>query len=159
MLAKALLHYGAPSHRIEESLDIASQILNVDGHYVYLPGLVIVSFSDAERHSNLVHFVKADGHVALSTLHRVHLISRKVLHDKRGARAGTKELRDLLRAKPRYSLIWRCVFAFICAACISPLEFGGSLIDMAMAGLCSAYLQFLGIRVAAKNEVFGTVFE
>lgn len=158
-LAKALLHFGSPTHRLEDELESASQILEINGHYVYLPGLVIVSFDDPARCTNVVHFVKANGHVALSTLHKVHEVSRKVLHDKRSARAGTQALRALMHAPPTYPLLWRCFFAFLCAACISPLEFGGSIIDMVIAGLCSAFLTFFGIRVASRDQAFATVFE
>jgi hypothetical protein len=157
-LAKALLYYGAPAHRIEEHLIAASDVMEVRADYVHLPGTVIATFPMTDTHSAEVYFVRADGHIALSTLHRVHLLSRKVLHDKRSAREGTIQLVNLIKSQPRYSIFWRAVFAFVCSACISPLEFGGSIVDMVVAGTLSTILKVISIR-AHDVEGVQTVYE
>lgn len=159
MLTKALLHFGAPSHRIEEALARASTIVGVKGHFAYFPGLVVASLDNPDGATSAGHHIKANGHVALSTLHRIHMISSRVQHDKVSVTRGIEELKALLHAPPCYTKLQRCLFAFLCAACISPLEFGGSIVDMGVAGLCAALLQALKMWVASKNETFDTVFE
>jgi uncharacterized membrane protein YjjP (DUF1212 family) len=160
VLAKCLLHFGAPSHRIEEMLRGASSDLGLDGQFIYLPGVVIASFTIDDRRSQEVYFAKADAaHVDLSSLRQVHKLSRRVHAREIDVANGTRALRTLLAAPPIYSLAWRCVFAFVCAACISPLEFGGSVLDMAVAGVCCAALQWFNLKVAHKQQVLSTVYE
>jgi hypothetical protein len=47
-LAKALMAFGAPSHRIEAQLNAIADVLDVDGHFIHLPAIVIASFGDPD---------------------------------------------------------------------------------------------------------------
>jgi len=105
------------------------------------------------------HFVRAGGRIALTSLQKVHLIYRDVLHDKMGAEAGTEALRDILRAPPIYSLAVRCFLAFICASIICVLAFGGSIVDMGISGFCACVLQYLGLNAASKSSMYANVYE
>ncbi|KAL4268084.1 ThrE exporter family protein [Pleurotus pulmonarius] len=158
-LAKALLHYGAPSHRIESQLQSASEILDAQAEFVHLPNILIVTIRNGETKSSRTHFVRARGRVALSSLHKVHLIYRDVLHDTITAAEGTAALRELLRRPPIYPLAARCFLAFLCASIICVLSFGGSIIDMWISGLCASLLQYLGLTAANKSAMYANVYE
>ncbi|PCH33928.1 DUF1212-domain-containing protein [Wolfiporia cocos MD-104 SS10] len=158
-LAKALLSFGAPSHRIESQLDGASRILKLDARFVHFPNLIIVTFLDSDTRTSEVHFVRASGRVALTSLHKVHLVYREVLHDKLSASEGTEELNTILRSKPLYNIYLRCFLAFICASIICVLAFGGSLLDMFISGASASVLQYLGLRAAAKSSIYANVYE
>ncbi|KIJ68213.1 hypothetical protein HYDPIDRAFT_82792, partial [Hydnomerulius pinastri MD-312] len=158
-LAKCLLSFGAPSHRIESQLSTASQILDARAAFVHIPNLIIVTFGDEDIASVETHFVKANGRIALTSLHGVHLIYRKVLHDKMTVEEGTKGLKDILHARPVYSLGLRCLFAFVCASAICAMAFGGSIIDMWIAGFCACVLQYLGLNAASKSAMYANVYE
>lgn len=146
VLARALLTFGAPSHRIEAQLVAASETLDIHTAFVYLPNLIIVSFGDVNNKSTEVHFVKAGGRISLTALHKVHLIYRDVVHDRMGAKAGRDALTRLLKAKPIYGLGIRCALAFVTAAIICPLAFGGSALDMLVSGFFAAVVQYFGLR-------------
>ncbi|KAF7436631.1 hypothetical protein PC9H_003464 [Pleurotus ostreatus] len=158
-LAKALLHYGAPSHRIESQLQAASEILDAQAEFVHLPNILIVTIRNGETKSSRTHFVRARGRVALSSLHKVHLIYRDVLHDTITAAEGTVALKELLRRPPIYPLAARCFLAFLCASIICVLSFGGSIIDMWISGLCASLLQYLGLTAANKSAMYANVYE
>jgi uncharacterized membrane protein YjjP (DUF1212 family) len=158
-LAKALLFYGAPSHRIESQLTAASEILGAEAAFVHIPNIIIVALGNGGTKATKMHFVRAGGRIALSSLHKVHLIYRDVLHDKIGAEAGTEALRKILRAPPIYPLPVRCGLAFICASIICVLAFGGAITDMWISGLCAAVLQYLGLHAAAKSAMYANVYE
>ncbi|KDQ63377.1 hypothetical protein JAAARDRAFT_376354 [Jaapia argillacea MUCL 33604] len=158
-LAKALLTFGAPSHRIESQLHAASKILSIQSEFVHLPNLIIVAFHDGGTRASETHFVRASGRIALTSLHKVHLVYRHVLHDKLGAEAGTSALRKILRAPPRYNLFFRCALSFVSASILCSLAFGGSLVDMLVGGFASAVLQFLGLQAAAKSAIYANVYE
>jgi uncharacterized membrane protein YjjP (DUF1212 family) len=158
-LAKALLTYGAPSHRIESQLSAASDILDARAAFVHIPNIIIVTLGNGGTKSTQTHFVRAGGRIALTSLHQVHLIYRDVLHDKMGAEAGTEALKNILRAPPIYPLISRCCLAFVCASIICVLAFGGSIADMWVSGLCACVLQYLGLNAAAKSAMYANVYE
>ena len=69
--SKCLLTFGAPSHRIESQLATASQILDPKASFVHIPNIIIVTFGDEDMPSVETHFVKANGRIALTVLHRV----------------------------------------------------------------------------------------
>lgn len=158
-LAKCLLTFGSPSHRIDAQLNAASKILDAKAAFVHIPDVLIVTFGDEDVASVETHFVKAKGRIALTPLHQVHLIYRKVIHDKMSVEEGTKKLKVILKARPTYSLWLRCLFAFFTASMISAMVFGGSVIDMWISGLCAGVLQFLGLHTAAKSSTYANVYE
>ncbi|KAL1670420.1 hypothetical protein GGG16DRAFT_95861 [Schizophyllum commune] len=159
ILAKALLTFGAPSHRIESQLSAASGILEADAEFVHIPNIIIVSIKNADAKNTRTHFVRATGRVALTSLHKVHLIYRDVLHDKVGVSEGAQAIKALLRRGPIYPLAVRCIFAFCCATIICGLSFGGSILDMVVSGACACALQYLGLNAANKSSLYANVYE
>ncbi|KAI0652067.1 hypothetical protein C8Q79DRAFT_1005298 [Trametes meyenii] len=158
-LAKALLSFGAPSHRIESQLHSAGEILDLHVAFVHLPNLIMVTFMDSDTRTSETHFVRAGGRVALTSLHKVHLVYRDVLHDKIGATEGCEQLKRILHARPLYSIWTRCSLAFFCASIICVLSFGGSIVDMFVSGLSASLLQYLGLNAAAKSSIYANVYE
>ncbi|PPQ64523.1 hypothetical protein CVT26_002062 [Gymnopilus dilepis] len=158
-LAKALLTFGAPSHRIESQLLAASKILDAPAEFIHLPNLIIVSIRNERGHSTRTHFIRSRGRIALTSLHKVHEVYRDVLRDQIGAEAGTDALRQILRSRPIYSLKWRCFFAFVTASIICGISFGGSLLDMWISGACASVLQYLGLNAANKSSMYANVYE
>ncbi|THV06006.1 DUF1212-domain-containing protein [Dendrothele bispora CBS 962.96] len=158
-LAKALLTFGAPSHRIQSQLVAASNILGADSEFVHLPNIIIVSLRHGNTSPTQTYFVRATGRVALTSLHRVHLIYRDVLHDKIGSEAGTQALRQLIKEPPIYPLYFRCILAFFQASIICVISFGGSFLDMWVSGACACILQYLGLSAAHKSSMYAKVYE
>ena len=159
ILAQSLLSFGAPSHRIESQLDSAAAILQINVSFIHMPGLIIANLMDNGTSVSEMRFVRAGGRIALTNLHRVHLVYRDVLHDKVGVREGTDRLRKLLRMRPIHPIWIRCVFAFLCASIICTTAFGGSLLDMFIGGAGASLLQILGLNVAAKSAMYANVYE
>ncbi|KAJ7596861.1 hypothetical protein C8J56DRAFT_299343 [Mycena floridula] len=158
-LAKALLKFGAPSHRIESQLSAASEILGAQAEFVHLPNIIIVTVRNGNSSATRTYFVRASGKIALTSLHKVHLIYRDVLHDQLGAEAGTEALRNLLRSPPIYPLAVRCFLAFCCAFILCAISFGGAILDLVISGLCAALLQYLGLNAANKSSMYANVYE
>ncbi|CUA70361.1 hypothetical protein RSOLAG22IIIB_00721 [Rhizoctonia solani] len=69
-LAKALMTYGAPSHRIESQLIAAARVLEVDASFVHLPSIIIAAFGDPASNQSETHFVKSGGGLDLGKLPR-----------------------------------------------------------------------------------------
>ncbi|KAF9534188.1 DUF1212-domain-containing protein [Crepidotus variabilis] len=158
-LARALMTFGAPSHRIESQLVAAARILEVEAEFIHLPGMVICSFGEQDLGSSETHFVKAGGRLSLGSLHKVHIIYRAVVHDEISAGTATEQLEALMNSPPPYSVVFRCFLAFWLSALICPLAFGGSFLDMWVAGASAFILCWLQLHVAQKSALYANVFE
>ncbi|KAH9045562.1 hypothetical protein EDB85DRAFT_2168117 [Lactarius pseudohatsudake] len=153
------MEFGAPSHRIESQLVAAARILEVDAEFIHLPNLIIVCFGDPETKTSETHFLRCSGRLALGNLHKVHQIYRRVVHDEMSARQATEELEQLSKSRPIYGLWTRCFIAFWLSAIICPLSFGGSFLDMFVAGFGAFLLSALQLTVVTKSTLYANVFE
>ncbi|KAI0045320.1 DUF1212-domain-containing protein [Auriscalpium vulgare] len=155
-LSRALMTYGAPSHRIESQLVSAARILQLDAEFIHLPNVVLVCFG--EPHS-VTHFIKCGGRLALGKLHEVHQVYRQVVHDEISATQATTRLSELMKADAIYGVWTRCFLAFLLSAQICPLAFGGSMVDMWIAAAGSFALCALQLTIVAKSALYANVFE
>lgn len=151
--------FGAPSHRIESQLTAAARILEVEAEFIHLPGMIICSFGEQDLGSSETHFVKCGGRLSLGALHKVHVIYRSVVHDEISAESATEQFETLLKAPPMYSKVFRCFLAFWLSALICPLAFGGSFVDMWIAGAAAFMLCLLQLHVAERSALYANVFE
>ncbi|EDR12485.1 uncharacterized protein LACBIDRAFT_145192, partial [Laccaria bicolor S238N-H82] len=120
---------------------------------------IICSFGDQDLGCSETHFIKCGGRLSLGALHKVHLIYRSVVHDETSAKQATEQLESLLQAPPLYSIFFRCFLAFCLSALICPLAFGGSFLDMWIAGAAAFLLAVLQLCVANKSALYANVFE
>ncbi|KAI0035149.1 DUF1212-domain-containing protein [Vararia minispora EC-137] len=158
-LARALISYGAPSHRIESQLVSTTRILEVDAQFVYLPGLILASFGDPETHSTETHVVKCNGKLNLGSLRDVHTVYREVVHDEISAKEGTRRLRAILERPPIYPVLVRCAIASSLSGIICVLSWGGSFLDMWIAAASGGILAALQLIVVPKHPLFANIYE
>ena len=153
------MFFGAPSHRIESQLHAACRVLGVKAEFVLLPNLMVSTFGDAGTQTSETHFVRCGGRLALGNLRKVHYIYRRVVHDEISAKKASDLLTELVDSPPIYSTFQRCTLAFILAALICPLSFGGSFIDMWIAAIAAALLCTLQLVVVYNSSLYASVFE
>ncbi|GAA6030523.1 hypothetical protein JCM8097_006187 [Rhodosporidiobolus ruineniae] len=158
-LAKALMTFGAPSHRLESQLNATAAVLGVNAQFIHVPSVVIASFGDSGTHTSDTKFIKASGGLNLGALHAVHGIYRDVVHDEMGVDEGVVALERILKGKPLYNLWQRIAMAALCAGIISPMGFAGSFVDAFASGAFGGLLAFLNLFVARKNAIFSNIFE
>jgi Putative threonine/serine exporter len=106
-LARALMTFGAPSHRIESQLVAVARILEVDAEFIHLPNIFLLSFADPETCTSETHFIKCSGRLA-QNLNEVHQIYRQVVHDEMSAKRATDHL-DFLGYLPRLDPLCDCL--------------------------------------------------
>ena len=158
-LSKALMKFGAPSHRIETQLKAAASILDVKGEFIQLPNIIVCCFQDEETQTSETHWIKSPSRIWLGNLQEVHEVYRRVVHDERSAKDATRELNILLKKHPMYSNLLRCCFAFALSALICPLAFGGSFLDLWVAGAGAFVLCFLQLYVVSGSPLYASIFE
>ncbi|KAL3232572.1 hypothetical protein RNJ44_04488 [Nakaseomyces bracarensis] len=158
-MCKALMLYGAPTHRLEEYLIMTSRVLEIDAQYLYLPGCMIVSFGDATTRTSEVQLVRCSQGLNLWKLHQVHRVYKKVIHDEYGADAGNTDIDRILSDKNLYPP-WMCVLLYgFCSAMVTPYAFGGHWVNLAITffmGSCVGTMQFI---LSEKSLMYSNVFE
>ncbi|KAF9438475.1 hypothetical protein BGZ76_007594 [Entomortierella beljakovae] len=157
MIARSLILYGAPSHRIEETCSLLATKLQVDASFSLLPGLMTISFNDPETHTSDTRHLRCSQGMDMNKLECVHEIVQAVL---RGAsvEVANQEL-ESLSAQPGLYPLWLTLLGWAgSSAFVAPLAFNGGGSDMAVAGFCGLLVGTLGI-VAGKFPIYGNVFE
>jgi uncharacterized membrane protein YjjP (DUF1212 family) len=158
-MCKALMLYGAPTHRLEEYLTMTARVLEIDAQFIYFPGCMIVSFGDPTTRTSEVQLVRCSQGLDLYKLHRVHRIYKKVIHDLVGVEDASNNLDDLLSQKPTFPP-WACVLIYaFSASMVTPFAFGGGWVNLPVSfciGLCVGGLQFL---IAPRSNLYSNVFE
>ena len=158
-MCRALMLFGAPTHRLEEYMVMTSRVLEIDGQFIYFPGCMIVSFGDAATRTSEVHLIRCAQGLNLSKLSDTHKVYKGVIHDILGVEDAAQQLEDLLKAKNLYAP-WLCVLFYgLGSAAVCPFAFGGGWIDIPIAfgvGLCVGYLQFY---VSSMSNLYSSVFE
>ncbi|SCU80091.1 LAFA_0B07448g1_1 [Lachancea sp. 'fantastica'] len=158
-LCKALMLYGAPTHRLEEYMVMTSRVLEIDGQFLYVPGCMVVSFGDATTRTSEVQLVRCAQGLNLWKLHQVHAIYKQVVHDLMSAEEANIAIDRILKDKNLYPP-WLCVFLYgFCSSMVTPFAFGGDWVNMATSfviGCCVGCLQFI---VSQRSSLYSNVFE
>ncbi|KAF9957116.1 hypothetical protein BGZ72_002163 [Mortierella alpina] len=157
MMAKSLILYGAPSHRIEETCMLLAQKMEMDASFALLPGLMTISFSDPETHTSDTRHLRCSQGMDMQKLATVHKIALAVLRGESIEKAN-RDLEQVTLEPPCFPL-WLTLLGWLgSSAFVAPLAFGGGWYDMALAGFCGLLVGMLGV-VAGKFPVYGNVFE
>lgn len=119
-LCRALMSYGAPTHRLEEYMKMSARVLEIDGQFLYIPGCMIISFDDASTHTTEVKLVKSAQGVNLGKLKDVHEIYKEVVHDVIGVEEATQRLDIIIHAKQKHNK-WLLVIVYgFASASVAP---------------------------------------
>lgn len=152
ILAKALLVFGAPSHRIEPQLASVATIFELPAQFAHTPGCVQISFGHPEQRSSEVLLIKASVGLDLGRIHETHAVYRAVVRDEISAGEGRTILKAIIDRPPLYSAKLITILSFFQGFILCGSSFGGSLNDMWVSGLLSVVV-FITQQKAAKSEL------
>ncbi|KAB8290807.1 hypothetical protein EYC80_008444 [Monilinia laxa] len=158
-LCRALMTYGAPTHRLEEYMKMTARVLEIDAQVLYIPGCMIISFDDASTHTTEVKLVRSVQGVDLGKLKDVHEVYKEVVHDVIGVEEATQRLDAIIQRKPKFHP-WLLVIVYgFASASVAPFAFEARLIDLPIAFILGCLLGFLQLIVAPKSDLYANVFE
>lgn len=158
-LCRALMMYGAPTHRLEEYMAMSSRVLEIEGQFLYMPSCMIISFDDSTTHTTEVKVVREPQGIDLGKLRDVHNIYKDVVHDKLGVEEATRRLDEVMRRKEKFRTWFRVPMYGIASACVAPFAFEGRFIDLPVAFLLGCIVGLLQLVFAPNNELYAHVFE
>lgn len=158
-MCRALMLFGAPTHRLEEYMTMTSRVLEIDGQFIYFPGCMLVSFGDAATRTSEVHLVRCAQGLNLSKLADTHKIYKSVIHDLIGVEEAAQKIDDLLKSKNRYPA-WLCVLFYgLGSGAVTVWAFDGGWLDIPICfgiGLCVGYLLYY---VSPMSTLYSSIFE
>ncbi|CEH14937.1 PHEROMONE-REGULATED MEMBRANE PROTEIN 10 [Ceraceosorus bombacis] len=158
-LARALMMFGAPTHRIETQIQQTARVLEINARCIYLPNLMLLAFGDDATHTSETKFIKQAGGLDLTKLTDMHSIYWNVIHDKIGVEEASSQLDELMRRKPVIGM-WPMVFiGGFCSSfiCVGSMGFNGSFIDALVAFPLGMFLVYC--QSVITTELFSNVFE
>ncbi|TID14999.1 hypothetical protein CANINC_004670 [Pichia inconspicua] len=158
-LCKAFMLYGAPTHRLEEYMSMTSQVLEIDGSFIYFPGCMLVSFGDLNARTSEMKLVRCAQGLDLGKLDEVHDIYKNVVHDRLGTVEGYKLLDEVMNRSPKFNKWWCVLFYALSSLAVSSYGFGGSWIDMPICFAIGGIIGFLQFVICPKNSLYSSVFE
>lgn len=158
-LCRALMKYGAPTHRLEEYMRMTARVLEIESSFLYIPGCMIISFDDASTHTTEVKVVRSSQGIDLGKLADVHEIYKEVIHDVIGVEEATKRLEDTMKKRSKFHILF-LIFAHGCAsASVGPFAFNARPVDMPVAFLLGCLLGVLQLILSPKSSLYSNVFE
>lgn len=158
-MCKALMNYGAPTHRLEEQMRMSARVLEIEGQFLYIPGCMIISFDDSRTHTTEVKIVRTNQAIDLGKLREVHEIYKETLHDLIGVEEAMERLDRVLQRKQQYHRWFLVPVYGLASACVGPFAFGARPIDLPIAFLLGCCLGIMQLIVAPKSELYSNIFE
>lgn len=158
-LCKALMTYGAPTHRLEAYMRMSARVLGIEGQFLYLPDTMIISFDDSNTHTTEVKIVRASQGLDFGRLRDVHEIYKEVVHDRIGVEEATTRLNEVTARKAKFPVWLRILLYGVASACVAPFGFEGRYIDMPICFILGCLVGFLQLYLAPSNELYANVFE
>ncbi|PYI36849.1 DUF1212 domain membrane protein [Aspergillus indologenus CBS 114.80] len=158
-LCKALMMFGAPTHRLEEYMLMTSKVLEIESQYLYVPGCMIMAFDDPSTRTTEVKLVRVVQGVNLGRLSDTHNVYKNVIHDVIGIEEATGELEELMTKKPRFNK-WIIVFVYgLATAMVGPFAFSARPIDMPIIFFNGCLLGVMQHVIAPRSVLYNNVFE
>ncbi|KAH8894310.1 DUF1212-domain-containing protein [Thozetella sp. PMI_491] len=158
-LCRALMLYGAPTHRLEAYMEMSARMLGIEGQFLYFPGVMIMSFDDSNTHTAEIKLVKVVQGIDLGRLRDVHSIYKDVIHDLISVDDAMDRLNAVMKRKDRFSVWIRVLLYGIASALVAPFAFEGRYIDLPIAFFLGCIVGILQLVLAPSNELYANVFE
>ena len=156
---RALMAYGAPTHRLEEYMQMTAEVLGLHLQSFYMPGCMIVSFNDTVWRSTEVHMVRCTQALNLSKLYDVREVYKGIIHDKIAVEEATARLDEIMTRSDKFSKWFRVLMYGLASACIGPVSYGARPIDLPIIFLLGSLLGFMQLILAHNSELYAHIFE
>lgn len=159
LLCRALMRFGAPSHRLEEYMQMTARALDVRAQFLYLPGFMIMSFDDVSTHTAEVKLLRVQQGVDLARLDATQDIYKSIIHDKITVDEAIEELEAVMNRPPKYPL-WLVIVCYgLASVSVGPFAFEARPIDMPIIFMLGCILGVMKLIWLPRSSLYSNVFE
>ncbi|KAF7730798.1 hypothetical protein EC973_001316 [Apophysomyces ossiformis] len=141
-LAKSLMLYGCPAHRLEYIMRRVSRTIGAEAEYVYIPNIMFLSFFDQTTHTTETHFIRQPQMFDMHKLGEVYRLEKLVSHGEVSVDEAL-EFIDKVADEPQFYPVFLNPFVYALASfCGAVMFFGGRFKE---AGLSAALAMFFAV--------------
>jgi len=155
-LARAMIKYGAPSHRLEDAVDHTARTLELNLQCVYLPNVMIVAFTDYETHTSETHLLKVSAGLDMYKFAQVHQVLKMVTHASMPVEEAIMKL-DAINTEKDFWPRWTNILCYALGSfCTAPMFFKGNWVDAAVAlalGTAVGLMNWLSEKVPSYSHI------
>lgn len=156
LLGRLLLKCGCPCHRVDETLQHTSKLLELDASFSFLPDSVLITFTDGEETQSIM--VKAPQGFDNGKIAKINDIMNFFQRGQVDLDRCLVLLHDVATAPPTCG-VWSTVLFFTLSSfTASAMMFGGTWIDAAISGSLGLLVAILYI-LSAHFPIYARVFE
>ncbi|EKM50983.1 uncharacterized protein PHACADRAFT_128612 [Phanerochaete carnosa HHB-10118-sp] len=157
-LARAMMMFGGPSHRLQAQIRATARVLEIELSCMYLPDMMLISFDDPTTGTSNIKLIRQGGAFDISKLQAAYKLYWKVIHDDTSVKDASVELDELMRKPPLYNKWQLIFFGGMCSASICSVSFSGSFLDCLISFPLGCLLIVIQL-FAARHELYSNVFE
>ncbi|KAL1847908.1 hypothetical protein Plec18167_004872 [Paecilomyces lecythidis] len=158
-LCRCLMKFGAPSHRLEEYMQMTAKALDLSAQFLYLPNFMIMSFDDLSTRTTEVKMVRVAQGVDLARLDDTQDVYKNVIHDKISVEEAIAHLEEIMTRPARYPT-WIVVIVYgLASVAVGPFAFEARPIDMPIIFLLGCLLGLMKLVFAPRSSLYTNVFE
>ncbi|RKP34954.1 hypothetical protein BJ085DRAFT_22811 [Dimargaris cristalligena] len=159
LVARALLMFGSPSHRLEGNMRLLSDRLVVECSVANLPGLLLMAFHDPDTHTSETHMIRVPiGGYHMARLRRTNQLIRCLMAKEITVDTAITELNDMIEAPANLPWYVTIVNYSIVSFAAAPLLFGGSWVDAGVSGALGLIIGSMSL-IADRLNAYANVFE
>ena len=158
-LCRALMLYGAPTHRLESCLITSSRVLGIQAQFLYIPGSIIICFEDSSTRVTNVQLICIKHEIHLRKLCDVHEVYKEVIHSSMSVEDAISKLTRVKVQEPKYPK-WVLLAAHgFASASVGPFAFKAQFSDLPICFVLGLILGVLQLYVLPLSEPFAKIFE
>ncbi|GAD93592.1 pheromone-regulated membrane protein, putative [Paecilomyces variotii No. 5] len=158
-LCRCLMKFGAPSHRLEEYMQMTAKALDLSAQFLYLPNFMIMSFDDTSTRTTEVKMVRVAQGVDLARLDDTQDVYKNVIHDKISVEEAIAHLEEIMTRPARYPT-WIVVLVYgLASVAVGPFAFEARPIDMPIIFILGCLLGLMKLVFAPRSSLYTNVFE
>ncbi|KAH9049767.1 hypothetical protein EDB83DRAFT_2507273 [Lactarius deliciosus] len=157
-LARAMMMFGGPTHRLQAQMQSTARVLEISLSCLYLPDVMLIAFDDDVTSTSSVKLIRQSSALDLGKVQDAYKIYWRVIHDDMSVTDASAALDALMLSKPLYSPWQLIFFGGMASASICSVSFNGSFIDSLISFPLSALLVAVQI-LSVRNELYSNVFE
>ncbi|KAJ5872593.1 uncharacterized protein N7529_004946 [Penicillium soppii] len=158
-LCRALMKYGAPTHRLEEYMMMTSNVLEVKAQFLYIPGCMFMSFDDPLTRTAEVKIIRVIQGLDLSRLAETHNVYKNVVHDVIGVEQATQDLDQIMQRKPRYNRWMLVCLTGLASVAVGPYSFSARPVDLPIIFILGCLVGFMQHVLAPSSATYSNVLE
>ncbi|PVU93050.1 hypothetical protein BB559_003473 [Furculomyces boomerangus] len=156
-ICKCLGDYGAPSYRLELSLDRMAKFLDIDASFKSFPGFVLIFFKQFKTFPSKTEVVTLSRSYNLHKLELIDALFEDIIRGKISIDQGLSEISVIESMAPLYPAWIRILCTSAASMCFTIIAYNGGWKEGALSFLLGLVVQGLGI-VNTKLEGFKNLY-